>query len=270
MSLVRTLVDYINKIRSDHGIQPVKYANSGASNFRANYMLKENIFSHYDKEGVNPVYYFTRAGNYFGMEEAIGYTFSIFPRFKDGVSVVNVSKDLIHQMVYDDQESNWGHRDTLLNPCANYSDVSVAWDSRRVFLVITMISAWVNWGVNPSIRDSVFYAKGRVRVMSPESVIIFQDEPNPSYVSRRYYDLGRPIEGVLPPGLFFRDLRTIRPYTWKMGEEMELKFPLQLTGGVYTVVVNARDSRRVKWKPLSGRDPELCSILTFSFKVPQK
>jgi hypothetical protein len=161
LSLPKALVDYLNSLRKENGIPSVNYANSGTSNLRARYMLDHNLFSHYDLEGVHPGYYFTKTSNYYGGEESIGMTFYGRPVLRDGVQVMREAKRILYRMLYEDEESNWGHRDSLLDPCFNYSDISVAWDSRRIFVVVTMISAWVDWVIDPQVTGQRLQDEGQ-------------------------------------------------------------------------------------------------------------
>jgi|ECHhosMinimDraft_1075155.scaffolds.fasta_scaffold10928_1 hypothetical protein len=266
MSLVRKLLDYINKLRRDNGVPPVMYANSGAANYRVNYMFRENLFSHYDREGIHPIYYFTLTGNFYGAEESIGYAQSEGLYFKDGVSALNGAKRMIYDMVYNDQESNWGHRDSLLDPCFNYADVSVAWDSRRLFLDVMMMAVWTRWEMKPSWHNGRFRMKGTVKEMMPEGILIYWDEPNPSYISRPYYDFGRPLAGVLPDGYEYHGIKTITSSKWIMGEKVEVEFPLNLGVGVYTVLQLAKDRRGINWRPMTSKRVGECLILTYAFR----
>ncbi|EZQ12058.1 hypothetical protein CM19_00265 [Candidatus Acidianus copahuensis] len=267
MSLIKNLIEYLNRIRLENGIPHVSYENSGVSSFRVNYMLREQIFSHYDKNGIHPCYYFTKVGNYYGSEEAIGYAEYSQPWLREGVTVINTSKKIMYNMVYNDEESDWGHRDTLLNPCFNYVDISVAWNSRHIYLNITMIAKWIHWDVYPSIDKGKFYMRGKLLEMRPKSILIFRDIPNPCYTSRKYYDLGKLIAGILPKGFMYKDIYTITAKKYRVDEELEIEFSLPTQeNGILTVVLIAEDPRGIKWEPKSGKSINQCPILTYAFK----
>jgi hypothetical protein len=266
LSLPKALVDYLNSLRKENGIPSVNYANSGTSNLRARYMLDHNLFSHYDLEGVHPGYYFTKTSNYYGGEESIGMTFYGRPVLRDGVQVMREAKRILYRMLYEDEESNWGHRDSLLDPCFNYSDISVAWDSRRIFVVVTMISAWVDWVLTPRLQGNVFKMRGKVRVMSPTHVLVLRDEPHPGNVSRRFYTLGEVVAGVSPQGIY-QGIETIRPTRWELGRNLDVEFPLDLERGLTTVLVLGRDPRGISWSPLGQRRPGECKLLTYTLRT---
>ncbi|MCI2414183.1 MAG: hypothetical protein MPF33_02850 [Candidatus Aramenus sp.] len=268
MSLVRQLLAHLNKLRGEHGVPPVNYANTGVANFRANYMLKENLFSHYDREGVVPNFYLTRAGIYYGAEESIGFSSTSSPYFRDGVTALHHAKKLLEDMVYNDEGSGWGHRDSLLDPCHNYADVSLAWDSRRLFLDIIMLSAWVKWDIPPRVEDNVFKMRGEVMTMSPEQVLVLRYVPSPSLTSRGYYDLGEPVAGIAPRGYRFLGLPTVIARRWEMGRHIDVEFDLPVGSGVYTVLVLGKDPKGISWEPKGDpRRVGVCKLLTYTFKA---
>ncbi|BDC17478.1 CAP domain-containing protein [Acidianus sp. HS-5] len=267
MSITRSLVDYLNKLRRENGVPPVNYANTGTANLRVNYMLKERLFSHYDRDGRPPTYYFTSTGNYYGAEESIGFTSSNLPYFKDGVVALKSAKQLIYNMVYKDEDSDWGHRDSVLDPCFNYADVSIAWDERYLFLDIIMVADWINWENSPKYTNGIFSMKGKVNVMIPDKVLIFYDEPSPSYTQRRSYDYGKLIAGVLPKDYYFEGVSTITASKWRMDGVIDVEFPLKIEKGIYTIVVTAKDPRGITWSPKVQKSRiGMCNILTYSIK----
>jgi len=268
MSITRNLLDYLNKLRKENGVPPVNYANTGTANLRVNYMLKENLFSHYDKEGKIPIYYFTSTGNYYGAEESLGFSHSDSLYFKDGVVALKQGKQLIYNMIYHDEDSDWGHRDSLLDPCFNYADVSIAWNERNLFLDIIMVSAWIKWINKPNFSNGIFSIKGEVNVMIPQNILIFHDEPNPSNISRRNYDLGKLVAGVLPKNYVFQGISTIHAIKWEINKIIDVKFPLKVNKGIYTILIRAKDPRGINWRPkVQNSRLEMCNILTYSIKV---
>jgi hypothetical protein len=268
MSITRNLLDYLNKLRKENGVPPVNYANTGTANLRVNYMLKENLFSHYDKEGKLPIYYFTSTGNYYSAEESIGFSSSNSIYFKDGVIALKQGKQLIYNMIYKDEDSNWGHRDSLLDPCFNYADISIAWNNRTLFLDIIMVSAWIKWINPPNFKNNIFSMKGEIMTMIPQNILVFRDDPNPSYTSRRSYDLGQLIAGVLPKNYLFQNISTISATKWVMNKLIDVSFPFKPSKGLYTIVVTSKDPRGIVWKPkVQISRLGICSILTYSIKI---
>lgn len=267
MGLTGDLIAYLNRLRAENGVPQVMHRDSGVSNLRASYMLRRNLFSHYNENGIHPGVFFSLANNYYSGEENIGLFRSNRPFLKNEAQVLGIGKDLIWRMVYEDGGNGWGHRDSLLDPCFNYADVSVAWDSRRVFLVVTMIGVWVDWEKPPSLRGGILSLSGKTEVMRPEQVIIFYDSPNPSYVSKEYYDFGEPVAGLTSGDFYYGGLRTIKARKWRMDSRIELEFPFYPYSGkgVYTLVISGKDTRPLKWNPVNKSRLSGCKLLTFSF-----
>ncbi|BCS92471.1 MAG: hypothetical protein MjAS7_1079 [Metallosphaera javensis (ex Sakai et al. 2022)] len=254
------ILKLVNELRVMHGVPEVRYANTGVAQYRANYMLTERLFHHYDKHGFPPFYHFTRLGNYFYSEEALGFVhFENYPEHK----VKDLVRKVVLDMVYNDAESGWGHRDTLLDPCFNYADVGVARDGENVYVNITMVSAWIHWLIPPRVRDGVFYSRGRVFNMAPEKVTIFRTEVSRVNLSKKYYDLGEPVAMVLPSPYYARGIETIRPRTWRMGQELELEFTLPRVGGLVSVVISGRDLRGMRWEPMTSKRVGECNLLCY-------
>ncbi|WP_054836467.1 CAP domain-containing protein [Metallosphaera hakonensis] len=252
----REILDFVNELRSKHGVPPVRYASTGVAQFRAEYMLRERLFSHYDREGIPPFYYFARFGNPFYAEEAIGYVQSNHIQGRG----LEMLRKVIIDMVYHDEESGWGHRDTLLDPCFNYGDVGVAMDNNHIYLDITMVSAWIHWSFPPSVRGNVFTAEGKVYTMVPSQVLIYDSVVDRSNVNRHYYDLGNLKAMVLPPNYYAKDVDVIRPLTWSLTRDMKLKFPLP-QGHLLSVLILGKDSRSFNWTPMSNKQRGLCGLL---------
>lgn len=244
------ILSLVNELRRRHGVPEVRYANTGVAQYRANYMLREKLFNHYDRQGLPPFYYFMIHGNYFYSEEAIGYVqFRNYPEHM----VEEAVRGIIMDMVYRDADSGWGHRDTLLDPCFNYGDVGLARDRNYVYVDVTMVSAWIQWASPPRVKDNMFHAKGKVFHMVPERVTLFRAEVSERNLEKRSYDLGEPIAMVLPEPYYVRGIETIRPKTWRMGQELELEFRLPKFQGLVSVVISGKDLRNVRWNPMTPK-----------------
>jgi len=277
------VIDRINEYRGREGIPPVEPMESRASRFRAEYMYEHDVFSHYDLEGRHPVYYWTKLdGGLYWFEENLGYTMCV------GGFCIDPMKqalDHVYAMVYQDDDSSWGHRDSLLDPCNNYASVAVAYDDRRFYLVIHMISRWIAWIEPPSYNGVVFRAKGVVVNfnLKPESsrgytfyqVIIYRDSPRAENVRKRAYDLGDPYAGVLPVGYpgYYVEVKTIRARKMYAREEggvwlFEVEFEFSPEEpGLYTIVMLARNELDIRWTPMSpqgGDRLRWCRLMAYT------
>ncbi len=259
------LLERLNKLRISNSVPPVHYARSGFSQFRVNYILKENFFSHYDKQGIVNSYYFTALGNLYYVEEALGMSQSSMPYF-NSENVEIEAGGLLDEMVYNDAEANWSHRDTLLDPCFNYADISIGWTSTKLVLVVGMIGAWVKWRIKPNYSHGIFTMSGETIKMLPQYVIVFYYHPSEVNPNSIHYNFGRPLFGVVPYPYYLEGIETVRPVRWVLKENyFDISFPINVTRGVYTVVIHAKDPRGIVWKPYTNKKVGECNILSYTF-----
>jgi len=268
-SLSLRLINFLNTLRIQNNVPSVRYANTGFAHFRSAYMLKTRVFSHYDVTGIAPPLFFTTLGNYYYMEESIGYAWSNTPLSYS--TTVQISEKLLYDMVYNDADEGWFHRDTLLDPCFNYADISVSFNFNEIYLDVVMINARIDWISTPKISNGNFSLKGRLTDDNfiPKQLIIYRDEPKPDRINDHSYSLGEPVAGVIPKPHYYKSIETIRPYKWRMDSSIiEIEFPLKLfTRGVYTILLHAEDKRKIHWSPYTERKIGECGIMMYSFLV---
>jgi hypothetical protein len=109
-------VEYLNRIRGEEGIPPVQLIDLSVARYRAEYLARTNLFSHYDSEGRHPGYWYTRLdGGLYGVEENLFVVYTVGSgRPSARIAKINYS-DAIYNLVFDDALSLWGHRDSLLD-----------------------------------------------------------------------------------------------------------------------------------------------------------
>ena len=256
----------LNAIRIQNGLASVSLVNDPSASYRANDMIANQYFGHYDLNGYSPSYYYTALGGTYSMEENIAaYYNSGGLTFNSLMTFVN---DSVYSMVYNDSSSNWGHRDSLMDPTNNAVAISFAYSGDHAFLVIHMIKEWVVWDSPPNITGGIFSCSGRWSLPGPtfESVDIeysnLSQNANVKYDESLHllttgsnYSNGNAVAGVVPAPLSFNDVATIRPLTWDVNtgaDHTHFAFSFNLTAtngpGIYTVVV---------WgsRPISTLDP---------------
>lgn len=283
-SVSSSVVGAINEARASLGLPPVTASTEyAAADFRAKDMLSKGYFNHYDLSGLPPTYYYTIYGGAYAVEENLGYVY--YPGLTAQL-VVNDSVELIHDMIYDDAASSWGHRDSLLDPTNNRAEVGLAWNGSRLFLVVHMIKEWVDWAQPPQVSAGVFSCSGNITMNGSglKSVLIYYTDPaqhdsfsyDPSLkvlVGERGYSLGSLVGGVAPLPMFYPGLETIRPSRWQAsGQEFSLAFSTsslkRIAGpGVYTIVVYASNALGITHPYAPDRYAEQLPILTYSVLV---
>ncbi|MEM4792823.1 MAG: CAP domain-containing protein [Pyrobaculum sp.] len=270
---VNVVIATLNDERMQRGIPPVSFMNLSVAWFKAQYMATNDYLSHYDKEGRHPEYYYTLLdGGLYAVEENI-YLCQGSGCGIDG----NRAASMVQMMIKQDADSDWGHRDSLLDPCNNYVAVGVARNGSSVYATVYMIAKWVEWVAPPRYENGVFYAKGFVQL--PPSldgkyyeVFIYRSVPDPANY-KDSYSLGDPYAYVAPADFPYRyeGLRKIEAQTYAVAKTsqgwlFEIRFNFKPPdGAIYTLVVKSAPTG-VDWAPLSpwGKARlKSCDIVTY-------
>jgi len=240
---ISSVLEYLNSERSKRGLLPVKLM-VGIAQFRADDMINQGYFGHYDPKGYPPFYYYTIKGGIYAMEENCG-EYAIIGGSISPTKVPNYAVKSVKDMIYNDALSDWGHRDSLLDPSNNFVDIGVAWNSKRMVLVIHMIKKHVEWIKRPNVRDMVFSASGKFvsnDLKFYEVLVFYHPPPREEFTNKRSYSIGEPIAGIIPGNAYFKGIETWRPLKWSVtGEKFDISFKIKPTkgSGFYTVVIFA-------------------------------
>ena len=260
----------LNKEREKYGLPKLKLMITGIAQFRAEDMINRSYFGHYDPEGYPPFYYYTKMGGVYSLQENVAET-----RYIDGyVEISEIEKIAVSHildMIYNDSLSNWGHRDSLLDPANNFVDIGLYWNSQRVVIVIHMIGRHVEWINPPSIENMTFIASGILdeNVSFSSVIIYYHPPPQREFVFRQYYEIGSPIAGVAPEPYYYPDIATWRPVHWDISSnKFDISFKIKpiFGSGFYTIVIWVKNNSGI----LHPYDPERSnhwSILEYSIFV---
>jgi len=258
-------VEYLNRIRGEEGIPPVQLIDLNVAKYRAEYLARINLFSHYDAEGRHPGYWYTQLdGGLYGVEENLMMILVIGGgRLPMHIAKVNYT-DAVYGLVFNDVISLWGHRDSLLDPCSNYvaMGTSYFWNSTygARYYVVYMVAKWVEWVSPPRYEGGRFTAEGYAAPeMKPKYFAVYYARYESDPASRHSYDVGdlylcKVLDNPFshcenaqePAGVF--TVEKMRDGRWhiKIDMPVALKKP-----GLYTFEIIAEDLRGLKWKPMS-------------------
>jgi uncharacterized protein YkwD len=258
-------VEYLNRIRDEEGIPPVQLIDLNVAKYRAEYLARTNLYSHYDAEGRHPGYWYTRLdGGLYGVEENLVKVYGIgVGRLPGRIAKVNYT-DAVYSLVFDDALSLWGHRDSLLDPCHNYVAMATSyfWNSTYVarYYVVYMVSKWVEWVSPPRYEGGRFTAEGYAAPeMKPKFFAVYYAAYEANPASRHSYNVGdlylckvldtpfaKCKDAQEPAGVF--TVEKMRDGRWyiKIDTSVDLDRP-----GLYTFMIIAEDLRGIKWKPMS-------------------
>ena len=158
----------INIDRANHGVAPVVMGTNPAAQMHAQDMLEHDYFGHWWINGMKPymVYSVTGGTSYVAENAATdGWTLRrwlekncdsllvrcLIPKPKEAV------EELQWSMMYDDAESNWGHRDNILDESHRAVNVGIAFDGKRVTFVQHFVGGDVEAVESPTLaRDGTF------------------------------------------------------------------------------------------------------------------
>ncbi len=232
-STIATIVSFINNIRTNLGMEPVKLVNLGLAKTKVYEMINESYFGHCSPSGdIIPLEYPGLVKHF--IEENIGVT--IGHPLQGSLRELALSH--IKSMIYKDAESNWGHRNSLLDPTNNEIDVSCARYKDRFYIVIYMIKDWINWTLQPSYVNGKVSAEGVVVINGSRlsSVSIYEyKRPNVISWPRKSglmftcddYSIGSLYAIVVPGMSLAGDVRTIEAWRYEVnGQWFRVVFPL--------------------------------------------
>jgi hypothetical protein len=219
-------------------------------------MLENYYLSHWDTKGLKPYMRYTLAGGYGGESENCAYfgwyDSSANPSRYARLDLQETLRQLQHAMMYDDAESDWGHRDTILDRWSNKVNIGIAYDEHRMALVQQFEWDYIRFREPPAIVGPMFSMFGRSTMGGLEAVAVYY-EPLPRPLTQQdllqgphSYSLGNDVTYILPPSYYTETAPYIQASTWDTDPNGSFAIeadigPLVARGsGVYTVVAMAR------------------------------
>ncbi len=279
-SAVDSMLARLNEERAAAGLAEVGLVSTIASSYRTEDMSMNGYFNHYDLNGYLPTYYYTLLGGRHAMEENIGY---LYTPSLDRRDVPGYSASLVSDMVQDDAASDWGHRDSLLDPTNNLVDISASWTGSRLFVALHMIKSWVNWTKPPTLNGSSFSCSGNLTMSGStvDCVYIYWSNPSehddmaysaPLQILRGEsgYSMGDLVAGVIPFPNYYEGVENIRPSEWSMGgTSFSIAFNFNATHGpgIYTIVIYATNTLGVAHPYDPERFADAVPVMEYSMLV---
>ena len=110
--LVEFTLLLINEEREKENLPSLELSEISSAESHAENMLKKGYFSHWNLEGQKPYMRYSKLGGNGLVTENIGIV-----RYSPGFDLKKAINHSLHQMLYDDSDWNWIHRENILNPC---------------------------------------------------------------------------------------------------------------------------------------------------------
>lgn len=256
-------LELINKDREEHGLKPVVLGDNKAAQSHADDMLKNKFLSHWGSDGLKPYIRYTKQGG----RGIVGENAAFSGFFYDETNVATIKpkeeiRNQQHAMMHDDAESNWGHRDNIIDKNHNKVNVGIAYDSTHLAYVQDFEDDYITWSKLITYSDGTLSMAGTTTIGAIQAVALYYDSiPQPlsknQLISPPYndgYKLGDEVGQVIPPpspGRYydFRNSKTkyvvaskwfvSNPGSFSIGANIQ---PLLYRGsGVYTVVIWAKN-----------------------------
>jgi len=131
-------LEIVNEDRAKHGVQPVRLSHLKTAQAHADDMLELDYFSHWDSDNLKPYSAYTKMGGRGDVSENIAITETYCPAIPCISSSFNVKKQINdHQygMMYDDADSDWGHRDNIISRDHTHVNFGIAYDEDDLYFV---------------------------------------------------------------------------------------------------------------------------------------
>ena len=144
-NLRKLALELINADRAKHGVQPVSLGTNQAAQLHAEDALKNGyLVGHWTSDGLKPYMLYRQAGGVGVIaENAAGGGYSPTECEQplvvcDRIDAEEMITDLQYSMMYDDADSDWGHRDTIIDPNYDTVNIGIALDRYQLALLPTL------------------------------------------------------------------------------------------------------------------------------------
>jgi len=128
--LVNYALILINNDRQLNGLENVTLSSVNSAQLHADNMLENNFAGHWDLNGYKPHMRYTLAGGKGSVSENVAWKYR-----SDFIDPKEILENLQWQMVYDDADSNWGHKNNILTPFHNKVSIGIAYNDNYLYLV---------------------------------------------------------------------------------------------------------------------------------------
>ncbi|MBN1368043.1 MAG: CAP domain-containing protein [Dehalococcoidales bacterium] len=223
--LTQYMLDLINKDRRDNGLSPVTLGSNTAAQEHAENMLANYYISHWDTDGLKPYMRYTLAGGVsIEAENSAYHGWYDIDEDAERYEIIDpeeILKQLQYNMVFDDADSNWGHRDTILDKMSKKVNIGIAYDKHRLALVQQFEGDYITFTQLPAVVNGKLFISGSLNSGKLYSVHVYYDSLPESLNQQqlldkpKYYDLGEEIGYIIPPKYKMEDIDYVNASKWE-------------------------------------------------------
>lgn len=256
--LVAYALQLINSDRQNADLPPVELSDNQAAQVHAEDMLKVRTLSHYMTDGEKPYMVYTKYGG-------LGYVAqnAAFQGYPDISQCSNLDticnaidpKQAIQQAEYgmmnNDQASNWGHRDNILDKDHTNVSIGIAYDQYSFYMTQNFENNYIEYTKPISENNGIVSFSGSLSGGTVDNIeIAYDDLPTSStyelHKNDGFYELGNYITNVqapLPGNQYYQPSNNTFEVAdkWNIqANSADISFdisPFVTKPGVYTIVV---------------------------------
>lgn len=131
LKLEQVTLDDINQYRQANNVPPLTMMNEAPSSTYANALLDERCLHHVQDNGTTPQGRFHNSGldSFLVGENLSGGQKAVFENLEDFI------KKRDSDMMFNDADSNWGHRKNILDPTYMSVSIGIAYDATNMVIV---------------------------------------------------------------------------------------------------------------------------------------
>ena len=201
------MLDLINQARTAAGSPSVTIGVNNAAQERAETMLRNCTFSHWDTNGLKPYMRYSLAGGYHPNAE------NIYSANECGLSDTHRQNNLTPQQMSAQAMTilmnSPGHRKTIIDPLHQRVNIGLAWDKHTFKAVQHFEADYVTYTTPPTLQGNTLTVEGTLKQphkfqdgMPPSAVISYDPPPKhltKGQLSKTYcYDQGNVVAAVTP------------------------------------------------------------------------
>lgn len=128
--LVEFTLSLINEEREKENLPSLRLSEINNAESHAENMLKNGYFSHWSLEGKKPYMRYSELGGNGLVTENIGRV-----RYSTGFDLKKAINHSLHQMLFEDDDWNWIHRENILDPLHNKVGIGIAYNDTSLYIV---------------------------------------------------------------------------------------------------------------------------------------
>ena len=217
-------LEIVNEDRAKHGIKPVQLGHLNSAQAHADDMLEVGYFSHWDSNNLKPYSAYAKMGGMGHVSENIATVHMYCPASSCISSPFDAREEIQgsqYAMMYDDADSDWGHRDNIIDPYHTHVNFGIAHNDDNLYFVQHFESNVIEWNMVEMSRG-ILVLEGSLMPGYKHDVpaYIFED-PAPRKISASalnnqppynwgYYEFGDVVGAVVEdpgPNSFYEECR---------------------------------------------------------------